>query len=504
MKITLFRKRDFIIIGIFVFIYLVTRLTNLTLLPIFTDEAIYIRWSQIGANDPAWRFISLSDGKQPMFTWIMMIVMQGIHDPLFAGRFVSVLAGLCSLIAIMLNAFILFESPTVMLVAGALYLISPFTLMYDRLAVYDSLVAAFSQWSLFFGILLVKYVRLDIALITGLVLGGGMLNKSSGFLSLYLLPATLLLFNWNTQKRWKKVGIWVILASVAFVLSELMYGVLRLSPLFHMVGLKDAVFVYPFAEWFVHPLRFFNGNLHGLFDWMRGYLTNPIFFLSWVPLGYCLYTGKNWKQTLLLYIWSYAPFIALALFGKVLYPRFILFMAIPLIILASYTIPMIFTLVQSRIARYILVIIICGQAMWTSYLIVINPVAAPIPLADRGQLIDDWPAGGGVREVVSFIIAQSEKGPAAVYTEGTFGLLPYAIEMYMISRPDIFVKGIWPLPKAIPLEIIESSKVRPTYIILNQTQEISSGWPVTLISTYQKGRREDRALRLYKVVLHQE
>ena len=57
-------------------VYAWTRFANLTALPIFTDEAIYIRWSQIGAQDANWRFISLTDGKQPMFTWIMMILLR--------------------------------------------------------------------------------------------------------------------------------------------------------------------------------------------------------------------------------------------------------------------------------------------------------------------------------------------------------------------------------------------------------------------------------------------
>ena len=56
-------------------LFAATRLTHLATLPIFTDEAIYIRWSQIGMRDANWRFISLTDGKQPMFTWIMMIFL---------------------------------------------------------------------------------------------------------------------------------------------------------------------------------------------------------------------------------------------------------------------------------------------------------------------------------------------------------------------------------------------------------------------------------------------
>ena len=67
-------------------IYLITRLYNLLGLPIFTDEAIYIRWSQIALQDASWRFISLTDGKQPMYVWLAMIFLRFVRDPLLAGR----------------------------------------------------------------------------------------------------------------------------------------------------------------------------------------------------------------------------------------------------------------------------------------------------------------------------------------------------------------------------------------------------------------------------------
>ena len=61
-------------------LYFLTRLFHITALPIFTDEAIYVRWSQIGMRDANWRFISLTDGKQPMFTWIMMLLLKLFKD----------------------------------------------------------------------------------------------------------------------------------------------------------------------------------------------------------------------------------------------------------------------------------------------------------------------------------------------------------------------------------------------------------------------------------------
>src|SRR3990172_10040431 len=81
-------------------IFLSSRLINIMSLPIFTDEAIYTRWSQIAKNDAAWRFISLTDGKQPLFVWIDMVFMRFVSDPLLAGRLVSVFAGLLTVIGL--------------------------------------------------------------------------------------------------------------------------------------------------------------------------------------------------------------------------------------------------------------------------------------------------------------------------------------------------------------------------------------------------------------------
>src|SRR3989338_10978213 len=105
--------------------YFATRLINLTLLPIFTDEAIYIRWSQIALQDPAHRFISLYDGKQPLFVWLNMLTLNLPVDPLVAGRRVSVLAGFVSLIGIIALAWRLFGKRAG-LFAGFVYILSPF------------------------------------------------------------------------------------------------------------------------------------------------------------------------------------------------------------------------------------------------------------------------------------------------------------------------------------------------------------------------------------------
>ncbi len=477
--------------------YVATRLIHLTSFPIFTDEAIYIRWSQIASRDASWRFISLVDGKQPMYTWIAMVLMRFVSDPVLAGRLVSVFAGFGSLVGMFLVGRELFHR-RVGIIAAMLYILSPFALVYDRMALYDSLVAMFSIWNLYIAILLVRHIRLDIALIFGITLGLGMLNKTSGFLSLYMVPLTLFLFDWKKTGITKRLGGWILCVFVAVLISQGLYSILRLSPLFGVIAQKNAIFVYPFAEWLKHPTNFFYGNIRGMFDWLINYLTWPIWIAVLLSL---LSLWKQPREKLLLYSWWAAPFVALALFARVLYPRFILFMTMPLLVLVAVVIDGIVKKYGRTVFGFALIGIMIVPSIWTDYLLITNPMYAPIVQADRGQYMNDWPSGWGVSEVKDFLLKESMAGKVVVYTDGTFGLLPYGLEIWLVDRPNIEIHGIWPIPINQPPDVVNSVMKYPTYLVLNQLEEEPKEWNLTLIASYSKGLRKDRSLRLYKVEL---
>src|SRR5665648_937596 len=99
MKINL--KNSLILIFISV-LFLVSRIWNLNSMPIFGDEAIYIRWSQIIKSVDTLRFIPLTDGKQPLFMWLNAFTLRFVSDPLLSGRLISVFSGLGSLIVLYL------------------------------------------------------------------------------------------------------------------------------------------------------------------------------------------------------------------------------------------------------------------------------------------------------------------------------------------------------------------------------------------------------------------
>ncbi len=484
----LIRKyRETIILAIGLAIaYFITRLVNLMVVPMFTDEAIYTRWSQIARFDPAWRFISLTDGKQPSFVWLNMIFMRFFSDPLISGRIVSVFSGFFGMIGIFFLASEIFKNKRIGFIASALYIIYPFSLVYDKMALYDSLVATITVWSLYLEVLLIRKIRLDIALILGMVLGFGVLTKSSAFLSIYLLPFSLLLFDYKQKDKRQKFLSWVGYAALSAIMAYGFYMMLRLSPFFHIIDEKTHLFVYTFREWLDHPFNFLAGNFNGLKDWLLAYFTIPALIASFLSLF--LERKKFWQEKLLLLIWFALPFLALVFFGRILYPRFILFMTMPLIVLLAFSINWVLENVRNNLWKYGLLVATIGLMIVSDFYILSDLAHAPIAKPDTDQFMNSWPAGGGTREIVSFFSEKAKNGKIYVATEGTFGsLATYTIEIYLGDNHNVDKRGIYPLPEKIPADLLERAAKMPVYLVINDSQKPPPSWPLRLIARYQKG-----------------
>ena len=494
-------------------LFFATRLINIMSLPIFTDEAIYVRWSQIARQDAAWRFISLTDGKQPLFIWGAMNMMRIVKDPLLAARLVSVFAGLGTLIGVMVLSLELFkkkregstlnqlfghlaDSKRIGIIAGFLFILFPFALVLDRMALYDSLVALTLVWCLYFEVLLARYIRLDIALLLGAAIGGAVLTKTSGFFAIYLLPFSLLLFDFKKKDATRKFLEWVLFAIASSVIAYLIYSILRLSPFFYIIDEKNALFVYPFSEWLKHPFTYLYGNFNALIPWIVTYVTLPILVL--VVLSF--FVKRNRNEKLLLLVWFILPYVGLGLFGKTLYPRFIYFMTIPFIILAAFSIEHLFKRLKNKTYSIILFLISISLFVYASFLIVFDFPHAPIPQADLGQYINSWPAGGGIKEMVEFFNQEAKKGKIFVATKGAFdSLQTNSVDIYLGDNKNIEKKGIYPLPELIPAELKQKAKVMPVYFVFNDSENAPSNWPLILIAKYQKGIG-DRHLSIYELL----
>lgn len=117
---------SYILAGVLALVLFFLRLYHLTILPVFADEAIYIRWAQVMKAEETLRFLPLSDGKEPLFMWIMIPFFKFVNDPLFAGRLVSVLSGFGTMIGVSCLSWLLFKSKKVALASALIYAVSPF------------------------------------------------------------------------------------------------------------------------------------------------------------------------------------------------------------------------------------------------------------------------------------------------------------------------------------------------------------------------------------------
>ena len=458
-------KFEIIILVILGFVYFISRFYSILSLPIFTDEAIYIRWAQIAKQDANWRFISLTDGKQPMFIWLMMISLRFIQDPLLAGRVVSVGAGFITLIGMYFLGRAIFKSNKIGLISSALYVIFPMSLVYDRLALYDSLVGTFVVWGLLLIILLVRTIRLDVALILGMVIGAGVLTKTNAFFNIYLLPLSLILFDWRGKDIKDRLIRWLGLTIVVVIITYALYSVLRLSPFFHIIAEKNAIFVYPLKDWLDHPFNFFIGNWKAFWDWANRYLTWPLLTLALLSF----FVSKSFlREKIVLFLWFIIPIVTLGLFGKTLYPRFIFFMLLFLLPLIAFSLVSIGEKIKKTFLFVIFCILVFALALKTDFLILTDFSRSNVPVSDITQYDTDWPAGGGVKESIEFFKKEAEKGKIYIATQGTFGLLPFAYEIYLVQNPNITIEGIWPIEKEIPQKVLEKSKEVPTYFVFYQ------------------------------------
>jgi hypothetical protein len=104
--------------------------------------------------------------------------------------------------------------------------------------------------------------------------------------------------------------------------------------------------------------------------------------------------------------------------------------------------------------------------------------------------LDDWPSGYGINEVVDFINQRSKTEKIFVGTEGTFGLTPAALNIYLKDNKNVEIKGYWPVDTSIQ-ELAEIALTgKPTFLLLKDTQAPKPEWPVEIVGKWRKGKSE--------------
>lgn len=476
-----FIKKDLLYIGIILLGFFVTRLIFLDKFPIFTDEGIYINWAKIAKNDASWRFISLTDGRQPLQTWFTIFFLKFFpNDPLFAGRLFAVTGGLLALSGLYSLTFYLFGKKAAYW-SSFLYIFTPYFLFYDRLALVDSFVNAGFIWILFLSIYLAKNLRLETALMLGFISGLFSLSKSSVrmFIGLSAL-APILFLEKNIGRFFKKLQSFGFLYVIFLVISFIIYNVQRLSPYLHFVTEKNKTFVMTFQEFIQNPFFVFVHNIKiipAYVFWESGFLL-PLIGL----LGLFFLYKKDPKLATYLTFWIILPFLAISLFAKVVYPRYLNFFATSFLILATYF----FSTYKNKIVIKYLLVSSITIFLFFDIPIILARNTLPFPEIDRGQYIEGISAGTGVKEIVDFSRKQSLEKPVVLVAEGNFGVIGDMLNASLRPGDKINVKGYWPLDE---INLYENQKLigdNFVYIVFSHRTQFPESWPIKLIKKYEK------------------
>lgn len=487
-----FTRADIITITLLSVLYLAINLTNLTILPIFVDEALYLRWSQIAWHDASWRFISLTDGKQPLFIWYVIPFLKLIKDPLIAGRIASVFAGWFTVAGMWYAGYIL-KDKKLAIISAILTIFSPFLFFYNRFAVMESLLTAFGIWIFNLSILQSRKNQLDLSLILGIVIGLALLVKSSALFFLLLTPVAYI-FSVNSKKLISKSSLKPLLLFIlTATLALAIYNIQRLSPWMHMIGQKNAFFTVPYSQILSEPKRITN-NLQDIVRWHNLYTTIPLAFLS--VLGLYQLFKRNKQTFLILSAWTFSSLVGTALVARLYAPRYIAFITPFVLLSAAYALHNIKKKHQK-------------PALWLSlayptyliFLLISSPNSYPFAKVDEGY-INGWSAGYGVKEVSDYLVerANSTDSKVTLYTEGTFGILPHGVELYVDGRTsNLEIIGIWPLnlEEIPPYYVKDRAVTNETYFILNNTEFATPPPLLELIGKYEKAF--DTSMRFYKV-----
>lgn len=478
------------------------RLYHLTLIPVFADEAIYIRWAQVMGAEPTLRFLPLSDGKQPLFMWILMFYVRRLSDPLFAGRILSVLSGIGTTIGIFAVSYVLFKNKLVSLISSLVWAISPFSFFFDRLALVDAMLAALSVWTMFFAVLTAKSKRLDMAMITGFLLGCALLTKSPAIFMAILIPAS-----WIFVKKWKDILKLIPLLIVTYIIGYGMYNILRLGPNFNLISSRNADYVLPISHLWTNFKDPFIFHIEEVFkDWFIKMGTWPILILGVV--GLVTSFKKHWKEKLFLLSWFLFPLFVQSEYAKVFTVRYILYIIIPFFILSAASF-----MQKKKIIRILIIsifLVFTATSLFFDYRILTSPALANLPNSERSGYLEEWTAGDGIKEISLYLRNEYIKEPnkkIVVGTEGFFGTLPDGLQMYLNDVPQITVIGTGLGFNEVPKSLIESKKFgNKTYLVVNKSR--IDGNPdkmgLKLIAAYPKALRINKASKEYKLKGPQE
>jgi hypothetical protein len=426
--------------------YCLSRLVNLGLLPMVSDEGTYITWGvrALHATTAEEWLASLEDGKQPLLAWLMPPFLALVPDRLVAGRLVSVLIGLLNLALLVAVGRRLFDDTTA-LVGAALYVVAPIAFIHDRMALYDSLVTAGSLLVLWAALAWAERPSWRRTAGLGLAMGLALLTKLSALFFLALVPVVVALWRPGGLRRW-----WTL--AQAYFIAAAVYSVLYLSPIvgniqdgnFQRYSLTlGEVLQLPWATWW--------RNVVFVAEAAVVYLGWPLALLTVAGSAACLKSRDRGQRAIA--VWTLAPLLCFALTAKIIYSRYFVFCLVSALLPAAALLVRLAGLDLGRwrlpawTSPSFLGVLVAVPGLAFGVPLLLDPPAAPWMddrryITDRFQYVESNFAGYGLAPIVDFLRQEAQERPIVVLTRDTTGMPRDGVTAYLLEWPNVHVRFV--------------------------------------------------------------
>ena len=401
-------------------VYFASRLINLTLLPLFVDEGVYLWWGTSLLQGDLLR--GFGQGK-PLSGWLIALTLALGVEETIAPRLAHVIVGGVTLISIVLLAR-RYLSKTVALVAAMLWTLLPCSMFFGRLAAPDVALAATGMLTVCLSARMFddseRQGDWPLAIATGASIVAAMLAKMpvSAFFAVSPLVAMITLQpvrEWRKRLRQLAVcyslpGVFLGLATFTIVarkwlgFTQLGFGLHELSTK-GVLGRDDPALIEIVMR-----------NTKLLISWAGIYLTWPLagaLLLAWWGAWF---SRQRVLRTLALLGGLYVCTFAIA--SAVLRPRYLFAALPPLVVvlalglleaakrLADVVGGWVHRIRHKAASRALCGLVIALMLVCTlplDWSILYEPQEAALPEVDRQQYIEGMGSGYGLREAATYL-----------------------------------------------------------------------------------------------------
>ncbi len=413
-------------------VFLAFRAILILTYPPFNDESIHLSWARIMMENPEMRFISMIwGGKQPLPFWLFGIAESTLpNDPFIAGRLVSLLFSLLTMIGIYKVTKIV-SNQTAAIVASLSFTVSPMAIFFGSQVLMESMVGAVIIWSLLLVYTIKKKPTIISAIILGIILGLGFWIKSTNGIVIGLSVLTLIFFIIRHHKQAKRLTISLVLTLL--ILSLILIPLIT-HPSYQALTSWNARYGMTIKELFQFPITMWWNNTVAGSIWLLVYGT-PLFVLI-AFLGI--------KTSRLLCIWSIVLFFSAVLLIKIPSSRYFFPALMPLFPLYGISTS---ELVKKKTGTYLFVSSLVLEGILSLILVFRPPTFFQLfkivsPKINDAYLIAGWESGYGVPEAIAYLKAQSALSPIIILTRQDGG-----------NPEDAMVTAFWNNPNAKVIQI---------------------------------------------------